>query len=364
MRIKSITYINHCTGWNIRDLNLGRLTLLVGASGVGKTQILRAISNVCEIAKGESFNGVEWNVSFTNQGSDYIWSGCFETKQNEDVPFPDNVRYAINYEKLLRGEDEIIDRDSSRILFEGKETVKLDNTKSAVSLLASEQLVFPVRNEFAWNIYQIENEDLSISVSPVMDDSEQISIDEIYEFKFLDPIERLFLLKKRGLKEFDLIKEGFIDIFPQIEDIDFTTGRLYDDKIVPILTIKERGVERWIKNNLSAGMLRTLRQLTTLVLAQDGNVVLIDEFENGLGVNCIDILADQINNSEKDIQYILTSHHPYIINNIPFENWRVVVRDKSDVSVMTAEELNIGTRSKHDAFMQLIQTEAYKTGKR
>lgn len=312
-----------------------------------------------------SFNGVEWNISFTAKGSDYVWSGRFETKkQDEDVPFSDMVEYAINYEKLLRGEDEIIDRDSSKILYGGKETVKLDTTESAVSLLKEELMVFPIWNEFVWNIYQIENDDLSISLSPFVNDLEQINVEHIRKSQFYSPIEKLFFLKREGLKEFDLIKEGFIDIFPQVEDIDFTTGRLYDGKIVPILTIKEKGVEKWITNNLSAGMVRTLRQLTTLVLAQDGDVVLIDEFENGLGVNCIDILADQINNSEKDIQYILTSHHPYIINNIPFENWRVVVRDKSDVSVMTAEELNIGTRSKHDAFMQLIQTEAYKTGKR
>ena len=363
MRIKSITYINHCTGWNIRDLNLGRLTLLVGASGVGKTQILRAISNVCEIANGKSFNGVEWNISFTAKGSDYVWSGRFETKPNEDSSLSEKNRFVIENEKLVKGEEVIIERHDKKIVFDGKETLKMNVTVSAVSLFQEEQLICPVW-ESIWKVYQLENEDLSVSASPVMDDSEQISIDEIYEFKFMNPIGRLFLLKKRGLKEFDLIKEGFIDIFPQIEAIDFTTRKLYDGKIVPILTIKEKGVEKWITNNLSAGMLRTLRQLTTLVLAQDGDVVLIDEFENGLGVNCIDILADQINNSEKDIQYILTSHHPYIINNIPFENWRVVVRDKSDVSVMTAEELNIGTRSKHDAFMQLIQTEAYKTGKR
>ena len=92
-------------------------------------------------------------------------------------------------------------------------------------------------------------------------------------------------------------------------------------------------------------------------------MILIDEFENSLGVNCIEEVAELVLYPEVDIQFILTSHHPYIINNIDFNNWKIVVRDGSMVSVHSAKDLQIGSHSKHDAFMQLIQTSAYKTGK-
>ena len=109
-------------------------------------------------------------------------------------------------------------------------------------------------------------------------------------------------------------------------------------------------------------MYRTLSQIVTLTLADDGDVILIDEFENGLGINCIDNLADMALEPDANIQIIMTSHHPYIINAIPFNDWRIVSRTGSNVSVNTAKDLNLGTHSKHDAFMQLIQTSAYKTG--
>lgn len=38
------------------------------------------------------------------------------------------------------------------------------------------------------------------------------------------------------------------------------------------------------------------------------------EFENGLGVNCIDVLAEILLSERKDLQFIITSHHPKIIN--------------------------------------------------
>ena len=109
-------------------------------------------------------------------------------------------------------------------------------------------------------------------------------------------------------------------------------------------------------------MFRTLSQITILTLAQDGDVILIDEFENGLGVNCIDKLAQQILEPEKDVQIIITSHHPYIINTIPYKKWKIVTRSKSDVHVLNATDLNIGEHSRHEAFLQLVQTKAFITG--
>ena len=46
------------------------------------------------------------------------------------------------------------------------------------------------------------------------------------------------------------------------------------------------------------------------------SLVLIDEFENGLGVNCIDVLAELLLGERRDLQFVITSHHPKIINQI------------------------------------------------
>lgn len=122
-------------------------------------------------------------------------------------------------------------------------------------------------------------------------------------------------------------------------------------------------LDTWIpQDRISSGMLRTLVHIIVITLAEDGDVILIDEFENGLGVNCIEEVADMIINPEQDLQFVITSHHPYVINNIEYKWWKIVTRKGSDVSAHTAESLRIGNHSKHDAFLQLVQSSAYQTG--
>ena len=49
------------------------------------------------------------------------------------------------------------------------------------------------------------------------------------------------------------------------------------------------------------------------MLWPDGSVILIDEFENSLGVNCLDEITEDVVKESRRLQFILTSHHPYII---------------------------------------------------
>ena len=58
---------------------------------------------------------------------------------------------------------------------------------------------------------------------------------------------------------------------------------------------------------------------------------------------------------EKDIQFFITSHHPYIINEIPTNNWYIFHREGMQVSIMYGEEVSdrFG-KSKQRAFIQLI----------
>lgn len=366
MKLKRITVINHLTGWNVKDLFFDDyLTLLVGASGVGKTLILRVIKNISNIANGSSTNGFEWDVTFEDNGNTYQWTGKFATTDNDSNYFKrDMQEYPIICESLRRGDHLIIQRENDQIMLNDQQTVKLDTSKSAIALLKEEDEIKPVFNAFH-QIFELKNYNDGIRISPFLSKKrdEIKELNEIHNSLYLSPIEKLFILRRQRLPQFEKIKDLFIDIFTNIEDIDFSLEQLFDDTMYPVLKIKERGVNTWImQNNISSGMFRTLSQITFLVLAQDGDIILIDEFENGLGVNCIDQLANQILDADQNIQVIITSHHPYIINSIPFEKWKVVTRNRCDLKVLTAEDLKIGKHSKHDAFMQLIQTNAYRRG--
>lgn len=368
MKIKKISIYNHVTGWNAQDIIFDDyLTLLVGASGVGKTQILRAVKDLSSIAKGKSINGLEWNATFVCGDKTYQWNGGFATTEEDNVSYfmKERQEYTIINESLSCDGIVIINRKDEQIKFKDELTVKLDPSKSVITLLKEENDIKPVYNAFS-QIFELMNDNDGIRISPFLSKKrdEIKELHQIHGSRFLTPIEKLFLLRKGEMPQFEIIKKMFTEIFTLVEDIDFSMEPLFDDTLYPVLKIKEKGVDAWImQNSISSGMCRTLSQITFLVLAQDGDVILIDEFENGLGINCINQLAEQVLDADQDIQFIITSHHPYIINSIPFKKWKVVTRDCTDVKILTADELKIGEHSKHEAFMQLVQTSAYRTGK-
>jgi predicted ATPase len=119
--------------------------------------------------------------------------------------------------------------------------------------------------------------------------------------------------------------------------------------------IKENSVAQWIEESrISSGMQRVISHLCQLRLSKKGTVILLDEFENSLGTNCIDILTEDLVHENSGIQYIATSHHPYIINNIPYEYWKIVTRVGGRIIVKDATDYNLGD-SKQDAFIRLTR---------
>ncbi|MDL5054282.1 AAA family ATPase [Oscillatoria laete-virens NRMC-F 0139] len=117
------------------------------------------------------------------------------------------------------------------------------------------------------------------------------------------------------------------------------------------VSIKEKGVQDWIKN-ISSGMFKTLMYISELYLSPDDCVILIDEFENSLGINCLDNVTDLILSNRKS-QFIITSHHPYVINNISPAYWKIVTRKGSLVTVKDAKDFHIPD-SRQKAFIDLI----------
>jgi predicted ATPase len=174
---------------------------------------------------------------------------------------------------------------------------------------------------------------------------------------------KLFLISHNNPDIFDKIKQKFIATFPQVEDVKIEAVRYKNDRSHPLfpIQIKEKGVKDWIfQFNISSGMRKTLIHISELYLSPQGTVILIDEFENSLGINCIDVVTDLLVEN-RNIQFILTSHHPYIINNIGMEHWKIVTRKGGVVTVIDAKDLNLG-KSRHQAFTQLINLEEYNEG--
>ncbi|HKC69360.1 MAG TPA: AAA family ATPase, partial [Bacteroidia bacterium] len=165
---------------------------------------------------------------------------------------------------------------------------------------------------------------------------------------------------------FKEIKSRFTEVFPQIEDIKIEPLRDNDFSTfifeATVIQIKEKGVKKWIPHNrMSSGMLRTLLHIAEMYLWNEGTVILIDEFENSLGLNCIDVLTEDLIHDNNNVQFIATSHHPYIINKIPYDYWKIVTRKGSLIKIYDAKDSDMG-KSHHDKFLSLINHPLYKQG--
>ena len=97
MKIISLRLKNNFLGWDFDEVDFSsNLTLLVGVSGAGKTQILWAITDLKRITNGGAINGFEWKIKFsTVNGTKFIWEGSFDTIETDDLIIDDKDDYSI-----------------------------------------------------------------------------------------------------------------------------------------------------------------------------------------------------------------------------------------------------------------------------
>ncbi|WP_445249238.1 AAA family ATPase [Microcoleus sp. OTE_8_concoct_300] len=371
MKIKKVAFWDNELDWCFEPIYFSDLALLVGVSGVGKTQILNCIWNLQGIANGDSLNGLAWDVTFsTVKNVEYRWQGEFETKKIPGIiPNKEDEinKFRIVKEDLFREGKSIIKRTSNEIIFKGETTPKLSPFQSVVGILNQEEDISPVQDGFNKIIYSDNSRSLNgilgirLNVLSLLSNN-NFDLENV-QASDMPILLKLALIARHLPKLFEKIKFKFIDIFPHVENVQIEA---VEDNENPSFTrfpiqIKEKGVKDWIfQNNISSGMLKTLIHISELYLSPEGTVILIDEFENSLGINCIDVVTDLIMEN-RNIQFILTSHHPYIINNIGMEYWKIVTRKGGVVTVTDAKDLNLG-KSRHQAFTQLINLEEYSEG--
>ncbi len=385
MKILKFQFEDKSLEWRLEELLFNKLNLLVGASGVGKTQILRALMGLKQITNGSSISGVAWLIEFeTLTKHKYIWQGEFENKgvsvfmeedEDEDDEYEKSKKNKakIIFENLFLDNKLIIERTNDKILFNGQPTIKLSQQESVLSLLKEEDLVKPAYEElnklyFADHANSATERGLKLSFLNANNLAKKYKTLQKIQESELETSLKLFFLSKTDKKIFDIIKNRFIAIFPQVEDIKIAPLETKDKEMpnilkdYPFIQIKEKRVKYWIhENRISSGMFRTLMQLSELYLCAEGTVFLIDEFENSLGINCINEITNDILSSTRQLQFILTSHHPYIIDAISFEHWKLVTRNAGIIKTHNMSKFNIG-KSKHREFMQLLQLEEYRTG--
>ena len=193
-------------------------------------------------------------------------------------------------------------------------------------------------------------------------------LEVMYQREFTVSV-KLYFLRELFRPLYDEVVRFYRSIFPSIERCELTDMRTigasaaYPER-VPVFAIKEKFVDRLISiHELSSGMQKVLLIITDMVSLPEGSTYVIDEYENSLGVNAINFLPTFLADHGAGKQFIISTHHPYLINNIPVKFWRVFHRRGSEVLIKNGSYYEDKfSKSKQQAFIQLINDQFYADG--
>lgn len=378
MKITSFSFTDLKTKWTLEETRFDAFNLLVGVSGAGKTKIVEALRTVCAaaLASNAALPECSWSFEFDHKNIRYRWDATTQIpKQESSVEGKSPASFTS--ERITANDQALLERSDTSFLFNGQSLPKLKPVDSALVLLAEETLLHPIRDAFRSVVFS----EAALPDQIIVEDS---AIDGSRS-RLKQPAENLdalrssiragqsalygglvtftgFVLQKTLPHEWENLRTLYCDIFPGVKNIGVERIHLPDKESQFSLRIQEEGCTEWIpQDRISSGMLRTLGHLIELTVAPAGSVIVIDEFENSLGVNCMPPLVDFLLERAPDFQYIITSHHPYIINNLPIDTWKLVSRKGSSVRVTPARDIPaLRGASHHQAFTRLINLPEYE----
>ena len=365
---------------------------------MGKTRTLQALRAVCEAGIGGATAPIdcEWRLCVRAGEHEIIWeakTGGVHAKgrgdnvilveddldDEEPVEFELRPRQSAVFtrERLLQNGEEVVTRDGREVTFRGQKTPRLKDSESVVSLLRDEigalfVALSRVRSSrasrlrpelFDQKFWQRDQEKYKSGDLQSLRDDEDLGFLR-KALVFQDCFEDAFKSQ---------VIESYREIFRTVTDVKvgkssefrFERDSTWQSPVEFFdVAIQELGIEGWITSHgMSSGMRRTLLHLLELALSPRGTVLLFDEYENSMGINCLPAVTERILGSTQDLQFIVTSHHPYVIANVSKEHWLVVRRRGSLVEAVPAAAIPaLDTRSNQDAFTQLMNSEEYCEG--
>jgi predicted ATP-dependent endonuclease of OLD family len=356
------------------ETRFARINILVGDSGTGKTRFLNTIVNFFSqlVSEKVKFPG-KWDVDFEIDGIVYNYK--LNVTQSPISPH----EQTIGYEVLSNNRQVLFERNNGTILWQNKDMPKLSSEMTCFSLLKNEDIINPIylnlkkiiarrfsgdelNKNFLLGTFTIPD----MPNPPAPPHIRKLGDLAVEQIDFHNKMNILSKIDSSGYnKVVALIKTAFPFIIDAgIRNIAQVLPDLPAPIHTPVFCIKERNVSDWIPCiDISSGMQKLFLLILDTYLLQDSGILLIDEYENSLGINAINFLPDLINSISQNCQFIITSHHPYIINNIPIESWKVFHRDGVNVHITDGITLKERySKSRQEYFVQLINDPLYTGG--
>ena len=354
-------------------MTFGKLNLIVGNSGTGKTKLLNTIFNGARmVVQKDKFYVGFWDITLEHNSVKYRWT--LETGKDDDESEAKIIKESIiNYNE---GEEiTLVDRSLDLFKFNGNNLPKLSHKESSIALLQDEELIKPIyealtlimRRNFSGADLEQETSFQSLPQSALKKIKKTKNLKDLFHSN-LNLSCKLYILSEIFKEIYDKVCAEFIATFPFVSEVKLLEADkfgFYYPGIVPVFALKEKFNKKWIPlNEFSSGMKKVLLILSDIfILPEEGCVYLIDEYENSLGVNAINFFPSVLFEAASKSQFLITSHHPYIIGNVPVKDWIILHRKGNTVHVKQGHELEekFG-KSKQKAFIQLINEPFYVEG--
>lgn len=362
VKIQWIEFENLKTGLKIERINFNKdITLLVGLSGVGKTQILNAVEYSLDLALSKSavLRPYRAGIGLLIDGDEYEWFYEIGKTSEYELTINGEEKYRYLFERLECNGKKIFERNDEEVSMIGYSKVPQPKKDESLILQYSEDENVEALISGIRKLYSVEMEleirggiasesfgRLKTKIADVLGDKEDV---EFKRFSHLPAACKLYVAKRYYPDLYIKIFEAVKELFMEIEDIDVEEDSAME---MYLLSIRIYG-KKLLQRDISNGMLKTIYYIVELFTMAEDSLVLIDEFENGLGVNCIDLLSELMLSERDDLQFIITSHHPKIINAIDKNRWRIIDRDVDVVKNSSSADYGIGN-SQHDAYFNLI----------
>jgi len=392
MSISRLEFKDAFFGWELAETVFSDFNLLVGKSGVGKTRILsvfRAL-RVAGTRNVRGVNGCGWSVDIAIGDKCYTWkvqTSLVEklgparlVNDGEDEDSSRNPVILSEYISEKGSSKPIVRRSQDSFDFGEKSLPKLKNDTSAIALLQDEDELAPLYTALRRIVFSEAGERPHVFpfFHTVFDKVRLDGLKEMFttlrdlqEAQDVPMLERAYILQHYFGDVFKRLTLQYSAIFPTVQEVRVGERRTFEpdnnsegSSRTITMGVKEQGVDGWIVvERLSSGMYRTLIHLLELELAPPGTIVIIDELENGLGVNCLNEIVQCLIERSAELQFVVTSHHPYVINSVPINRWRLVTRKGSVITVKDERVIRaLQGNSAQDRFIRLINLSDYEDG--
>lgn len=325
MKIKELSYID--TNWELNNLQLGNVNLIVGKNSTGKTRILQTIDLLVKmITQKRNLNwGGQWDIKFENFNGDEIHYQFSTSYQKQGVTF----------EKIFLNGELVLTRNRKHY----GEQAKIKNFLNKNLF----EFVYPPNNKL------VIHSNRDIKKYPFLEDIANWA-EQSYGFKFgnispysllnqqeydlLTAVEDIpTLFKSLNNEDKILIVSDFNSIGYDIEKI-----TLQDKGEITIIYVKEKGIEKAIPHfKLSQGMFRALAVIVYiqyLTSRKQPATIIIDDLCEGLDYERATKLGELIFNKclKSEIQLVATSNDSFLMEVVDLKYWNVLTREGKQVS--------------------------------